>query len=471
MTPFHLAVSENDEELAKLFLDANFPVDMQVRRRIWLPFHRDSKLSYEMGDYLTKFESASTAENGVTALHFAALSGSYKMTKFLLDHHADPNIISELGETPLHLALKQDLYGPKYPGFVDHWADPIHRIEMSLDIIPIHYDYEDEYQATKVLVNEQRLSVLELLLNHSDVNPNAQDSEGASPLHCVRYGEATSRAAIKVLVNKGANVSLRNNRGQSSLHLACLHADIEAVVVLLEHGASITDIDIDGLNALHYASQGGDQDVIQHILEALHDDRFDAVISSQDFHQRNVLHHVVKRDIHINPDAVNLLCMGRVSAADLDDDGMSPLATYLNHFSFIWNDEKLRIVSLLFEHGADPMQTIGSNKTSLGHLAVKSPGVNVELLRTLAKFGVDLQLKDAHDRTIVHAIAASGFLTQPVLRFLRQEIRLSIVSQDAQGMTPLDYAIQGSRRKHHPHEFDANRWSRTKNILLDEVAI
>lgn len=122
---------------------------------------------------------------------------------------------------------------------------------------------------------------------------------------------------------------------------------------------------------------------------------------------------------------------------------------------------------MLFEQGADLLQTLGSNKIGLGHLAVKSPGVNVELLRTLFEFGVDFHRKDARDRIVLHAVAAIGTLTLPILRFLRLEIGLPIVSQDAQGMTPLDHVTSWSLKKHYPLEYDLDRWFRTKNILLN----
>lgn len=74
--------------------------------------------------------------------------------------------------------------------------------------------------------------------------------------------------------------------------------------------------------------------------------------------------------------------------------GMSAIAMYLSQFSFSWDDEKLRVVSKLFEQGADPLQTLGNKKIGLGHLSAKSPGVNMGLLHTFSEFGADHHLKD-----------------------------------------------------------------------------
>lgn len=67
------------------------------------------------------------------------------MTKLLFDHGANPNVVSEHGETPLHLALKRDLYGPRWPATSDGWNDPIYRIENALDIIGLGVEDEDAY--------------------------------------------------------------------------------------------------------------------------------------------------------------------------------------------------------------------------------------------------------------------------------------------------------------------------------------
>ncbi|KAF5120274.1 Serine/threonine-protein phosphatase 6 regulatory ankyrin repeat subunit A [Metarhizium anisopliae] len=86
---------------------------------------------------------------------------------------------------------------------------------------------------------------------------NDRDNNGNTPLHNVRYGHGTdtSQAALEALINNGAGVSARNDNWQSPLHLACLSADLEAVVSLLKHGASIAELDVDGMNSLHYAAQ------------------------------------------------------------------------------------------------------------------------------------------------------------------------------------------------------------------------
>lgn len=51
----------------------------------------------------------SDAEGNI-ALHWAALSGSYRTCELLLNHGCDVNATNAIGESPMHIALRQDHY-------------------------------------------------------------------------------------------------------------------------------------------------------------------------------------------------------------------------------------------------------------------------------------------------------------------------------------------------------------------------
>ncbi|EGY23740.1 ankyrin repeat protein [Verticillium dahliae VdLs.17] len=115
MTPIHYTVAKANEEIAQVFLDAGVSVDSLVKRRIWLATCQDGKLTYAPNSNLHCSQGGFNAPQGLTALHYAALTGSAQMTRYFLDHGANPNAVSECGETPLHLAVRQDIYDWKRP--------------------------------------------------------------------------------------------------------------------------------------------------------------------------------------------------------------------------------------------------------------------------------------------------------------------------------------------------------------------
>ena len=140
MTPLHYTVLQSDKEMARILLCAGVPVDLPMRRQGWQP----GNLIYPTNDNLQSSEADTNPRQGLTALHYAALTGRFDMGEFLLQREANPNATSNYGETPLHLALKRDLYGPKWPGTVDHWNSPESKIEVLLDLDLCDWDPDNE---------------------------------------------------------------------------------------------------------------------------------------------------------------------------------------------------------------------------------------------------------------------------------------------------------------------------------------
>lgn len=124
-------------------------------------------------------------------------------------------------ETLLHLALKRDLYGPSWQKGPDRWNDPVCRVEGMLDNIGYDSKGEEEYAKTWDLIEQDRWAVVELLLNNDMTDINAKDKYGASLLHCVKYANNKAPDIIKLLVERGADISATNEQGQTALHLAC----------------------------------------------------------------------------------------------------------------------------------------------------------------------------------------------------------------------------------------------------------
>jgi ankyrin repeat protein len=63
---------------------------------------------------------------------------------------------------------------------------------------------------------------------------------------------------IKILLDHGANVHLKNNYERTSakaLHIAVLNGHIECMKILLDHRTDINDKDNNGCTPLHWASQ------------------------------------------------------------------------------------------------------------------------------------------------------------------------------------------------------------------------
>jgi hypothetical protein len=102
------------------------------------------------------------------------------------------------------------MHGLKWPAFVDHWSDPIHRIEGILDTIGYSPEDNTEYSDLEELIKVDRSAIVGLLLDHVSTNVRVRDTYGASTLHNVLYERSTAPEIIKRLIEKGADVSTRN---------------------------------------------------------------------------------------------------------------------------------------------------------------------------------------------------------------------------------------------------------------------
>lgn len=80
-------------------------------------------------------------------------------------------------------------------------------------------------------------------------NSRVSDKAGWAPLHVAAEREIWK---VRVLVEKGADINIRNKRGQTPIMVAAMEKNTEIVNYLLKEGADIGIKDDRGENLLHY---------------------------------------------------------------------------------------------------------------------------------------------------------------------------------------------------------------------------
>ena len=119
--------------------------------------------------------------SGDTVLHLAAAGHRVEIARMLLAAGADPlSAGSRRGSQPLHYAADGCLQSP-------HWNA------------------------------KRQVEMIRLLLN-AGANIDAQDKNGATPLH--RAVRTRCAAAVNCLLDAGANPAIRNKPGSTAFHLA-----------------------------------------------------------------------------------------------------------------------------------------------------------------------------------------------------------------------------------------------------------
>ncbi|KAJ3484049.1 hypothetical protein NLG97_g7154 [Lecanicillium saksenae] len=460
MTALHYTVSNSSEATAQCMLDAGVSISTGVKRRDYSRSDsEDEARSLLDAGFLARIDAmmgnfpASDSEDdpqcisgnsvdsvvdcrshrGLTTLHYAALTRNRQMTNFFLNQGADPTVLSEYDETPLHLAIKRNCYSShSYP---DCWRAPIPTTGWKGANHPV---VRGDISWQSYAESDDRLSVITLLLSKHSIDVNAQDVFGASPLHCVSYGQHRAVDITTALIKRGADVSAMNGKGETALHLACSGGDLSSVAALLDHGAEITDVNFNGCNAIHYAAQSQNAKLIKYVVALFPK----GAVTSQDKYGRNALHCLVRNSQHVDKGAVECLVSAGVSVTELDQEGLSPLAVYLDtSMSFPPNEAEDTL--LLLQHGSDASFRTPKERLTLAHLhAMRAPRVDLQVLQTLQDFGTDLKATDREGRTILHHCAIAGSLTEQAFQFLRNEVGLDKHLQDHHGKVAFQYPTE-----------------------------
>ncbi|PQE17523.1 hypothetical protein CJF30_00009521 [Rutstroemia sp. NJR-2017a BBW] len=132
--------------------------------------------------------------------------------------------------------------------------------------LPLHWaagsfnQPDNEVWARDDIVAQATNTINLLLQGGNSSSVNIPDNRGNTALHLASSGEAhtgskhslVARAIVKLLLEHGADARLRNQKGQTPLHLVT--TDTALMELLLSNGAGLNDADAEGNTALHFAA-------------------------------------------------------------------------------------------------------------------------------------------------------------------------------------------------------------------------
>ncbi|MCB1116215.1 MAG: ankyrin repeat domain-containing protein, partial [Chlamydiia bacterium] len=279
--------------LSHFYEKGEFPVEMELGSQMPGLHLAASQGSLEAVKYLSARPDANpyqiASKNGATALESAAQGGNPTALRYLLEKFAPPvETVNEKGETLLHLATRSGrlanvmlLLDQGYDlnirdGF-GYTPQEIAAIEGRRDHLELFLLMGADEDSIERIVGRAKseaakgthlqghfegvLSVVEKFRAVS-----SQCGEGETPLHLAvrsqHKGALTLLARSSVLEGK-------DGKGQTPLHLAAALGDVNAVRILVGHGAKVDEKDID------IAKQQGKDDVAK-LLESLEGKVYDA---------------------------------------------------------------------------------------------------------------------------------------------------------------------------------------------------
>lgn len=137
---------------------------------------------------------------------------------------------------------------------IKHGRPECLRVLLARDV---HTQLTQSCQSSLIYAAKHSMECLTVLLQH-DVNKHSRDYCGNTPIMMVAEAGVPNIEAVRMLIDHGANVNDYNNDGVTVLMCAAMSGYDEIVELLLSHGADPTIVDGDGFTALGHAKQGLD---------------------------------------------------------------------------------------------------------------------------------------------------------------------------------------------------------------------
>lgn len=276
---------------------------------------------------------------------------------------------------------------------------------------PIHLAiYAEEEELLEAIINAG--SPLEI-----------HDAMDSTPLLCAL--ETGNSAMVNFLVNKGADVKVRDAAGQGVL---AYDIDVESQELLLEKGASVNIADFFGVTPLMRAMQINNTDMVKFLAS------HGADFSARDNHNSTVLHHAASSaNIYF---VMMTIAMKGGNTLNVDDDGATPLTLlYRSAYPVEEGDDEEN-----FDNIEDALALFNERQLAELHKELGENITNsyIAISRIFLNRGANINHHDEDGNTPLMIVARNGRLD--LVRFLiAQEARLDIY--DDNGETAMFHAV------------------------------
>ena len=246
-TPLHIAAGNGAKVAVDLLMARGANIGAHDLSNGWTPLHYAARYSHpEIAErLLVKGAEINVRDNeGNTPLHLAAHADAVNVVRLLLARRADTSAKNREGQTPLQMAtpdaaaLIVPQLGPDAEVTVLYWALENNATNILVSVLqrrPSLARHQDKRVPPLLVATElgNRAAVELLLARGADVN--AYDTAGRTALH---VAAAKGRLElIELFLSKNANINARGPKGATPLQAAIAAKQIEAVTLLRRKNA------------------------------------------------------------------------------------------------------------------------------------------------------------------------------------------------------------------------------------------
>ncbi|XP_067652901.1 ankyrin repeat domain-containing protein 50-like [Haliotis asinina] len=253
-----------------------------------------------------------------TLVMVAALQGQSDVVKFLMDRGANVSLVDKYGNNALHwacssgdldtvkLILSENMKIINSRGYGSTTPVMLAAVKGQSDVMKLLLDRGANVSLVDVIGYNVlhfaciggNLETVKLILSQDVIDINSRGNGSRTPVMDAAW--KGDRNMVKLLLDRGANVSLVDETGDNVLHFACIGGNLETVKLilsqdvidinsrgngsrtpvmdaawkgdrnmvklLLDRGANVSLVDETGDNVLHFACIGGDLKTVKLIL-------------------------------------------------------------------------------------------------------------------------------------------------------------------------------------------------------------
>ena len=274
-----------------------------------------------------------------------------------------------------------------------------------------------------------RIHIMRCLLeNGADVNGVSVD-DNSTPLMIA--AASSQRDAVTFLVERGANVYLRDEDGYTALHCACMFAYVGNILgCLIENGADVNARTNEDCTPLMTACDYGySSEAVKFLIE------HGANVDHQDWNGQTAVHYAVNCNSYSSIDALSCLIENGADVNARTYDGRTPLmiATARGH---------IKVAMYLIDHGAEVHDRTEALHNAV-HCSCSDPS-SCELLSFMIENGGDVDAKTFGNCTPLMIAAERGQIR--VVTYLIEHgvptTREYVNRRDDNGQTALHHAVQ-----------------------------
>ncbi|XP_044592745.1 serine/threonine-protein phosphatase 6 regulatory ankyrin repeat subunit C isoform X6 [Cotesia glomerata] len=376
-----------------------------------------------------------TTDDGQTPVHVAAKYGNLTTLKLLLEDGGDPMYKSKNGETPLHLACRdcrsavasyliEFVKEKKGRDVATNYVNTVNNDGAS----PLHY--AGQIEPTEVIeLGDDRAVVRSLLENGADVSLQTKQNQETAFHYCALAG---NNQALTEMINHMSSTDVQKALNKQSavgwtpLLIAAHRGHMELVTTLLANHARVDVFDLEGRSALHLAAEHGYLQVCDALLASK------AFINSKSRVGRTALHlaamngytHLVRFLIQDHSAAIDVLTLRK----------QTPL-----HLAA--GSGQLEVCQLLLDLGASIDATDDQGQKPIHAAAMNNYAQVVQLFLQSHPSLVMACTKDGNTCAHIAAMQGSVRVIEELMKFDRQGV-ISARNKLTEA-TPLQLAAEG----------------------------